>query len=184
MLAQEQSDGSVRPIAYASRTLEPSEKKYGVTEVEALAVVWAVKHFQHYLYGHLCHVYTDHEALKSLMNTPHPSGRVARWGLALTEVNLHIHYRPGKKNANADALSRSPTESGSNTQPFGIVAAVRKDGEAANGGDRDGDSFSQKQRSDPELLEIATYLESGELPQDPARARELTLTKSHFLLKD
>ena len=120
------------------------------------------------------------------MNTPHPSGRLARWGLALQEVNLHlhIHYRPGKKNANADALSRSPPESGSNTQPFGIVAAVRKDGEAAKGGDRDGDSFSQKQRSDPELLEIATYLESGELPQDPARARELTLTKSHFLLKD
>ena len=62
VLAQEQSDGSVYPIAYASRTLEPSEK-YGVTEVEALAVVWAVKHFQHYLYGHCCHVYTDHEAL-------------------------------------------------------------------------------------------------------------------------
>ena len=148
--------------------LGPSEKKYRVTEVEALAVVRAVKHFRHYLYGYCCHVYTDHEALNSLMNRRHPSGRLARWGLAL---NLHIHYRPGKKNTNADALSRSPPESGSNTQPFGIVAAVRKDGEAAKGGDRVRDSFSQKQRSDPELLEIATYLESGELPQDPARAR-------------
>ena len=81
MLAQKQEDGSTRPIAYASRTLEPSEKNYGVTEVEALAVVWAVN--RHYLYGHCCHVYTDHETLKSLMNTPHPSGRLAQWGLAL-----------------------------------------------------------------------------------------------------
>lgn len=95
VLAQKQEDGSTRPIAYASRTLEPSEKNYGVTEVEALAVVWAVKHFRHYLYEHCCHVHTDHEALKSLMNTPHPSGRLARWGLALQEVDLHIHYQTG-----------------------------------------------------------------------------------------
>ena len=91
VLAQKQEDGSTQPIAYASRTLEVSEKKYGVTEVEALAVVWTVKHFQHYLYGHCCHVYTDHETPKSLMNTPYPSECLARWVLALQEVDLHIH---------------------------------------------------------------------------------------------
>ena len=85
VLAQKREDGCTRPIAYASRTLEPSEKNYGVTEVEALAVVWGVKHFCHYLYGHHCHVYTDH---KALMNTPHPSGLLARWGLTLQEVDL------------------------------------------------------------------------------------------------
>ena len=58
VLAQKQEDGSTRPIAYASCTLEPSEKNYGVTEVEALAVVWAM--------------YTDHEALKSPINTLTP----------------------------------------------------------------------------------------------------------------
>ena len=72
VLAQQQDDGSVAPIAYASRTLQPHKKNYGVTEFEALGVVWAVKHFHPYLYGHGCHVVTDHEALKSLLNTPHP----------------------------------------------------------------------------------------------------------------
>jgi len=76
--------------------------------LEALGVVWAVKHFHTYLFGHKCDVYTDHEALKTLLNTPHPSGKLARWGLALQELDLTIHYRPGKKNTNADALSRMP----------------------------------------------------------------------------
>ena len=108
VLAQVQEDGTTRPIAYASRTLQKHEQHYGVTELEALGVVWAVRHFRPYLYGHQCDVYTDHDALKSLLNTPQPSGKLARWGMAIQELDLHIHYRPGKKNANADALSRAP----------------------------------------------------------------------------
>ena len=59
VLAQKQDDGVVRPIAFASRTLLSHEKNYGSTEMEALTVVWAVKHY---------------EALKSLLNAPHPDG--------------------------------------------------------------------------------------------------------------
>ena len=154
VLAQKQEDGSTQLIAYASLTLELSEKNYGVTEVEALAVVWAVKHFRHYLYGHRCHVYMDHEALKSLMNTPHPSGHLARWGLALQEVkNLHIHCRPDRKNANADALSWNPLEK----CELGIVAAIQEDSATAKGGEED--SLSQRQQADSELLEVIKYLE-------------------------
>ena len=72
VLSQVQDDSSIRPIAYASRTLQKHESNYGVTELEALGVVWAVIHFRSYLYGHRCDVYTDHEALKSLLNTPQP----------------------------------------------------------------------------------------------------------------
>ena len=69
--------------------------------------MWAVKHFRHYLYGHCCHVFTDHEPLKSLLNTPHPSGKLAQWGLA---VDLIIHYCPGKSNISADSLFRFPVD--------------------------------------------------------------------------
>ena len=75
VLAQCQSDNTVRPIAYASRSLQPHERNYGFTDLESLGVVWAVKHLP-YLYGHSCTVYTDHEALKPLLNTPQPSGKV------------------------------------------------------------------------------------------------------------
>ena len=69
VLTQEQEDGTVRLIAYASQTLQPHERNYGSTELEALGVFWAVlvRHFRQYLHGHHCHVFTDHEALKSLI---------------------------------------------------------------------------------------------------------------------
>ena len=99
VLSQNQNDDTIRPISYASRTLQPHEQNYGISELEAMGVVWAVKHYRHSLYGHRCIVFTDHEALKSLMNTPHPSGKLARWGMALQELDLQIEYKPGKSNA-------------------------------------------------------------------------------------
>ena len=83
MLSQKQEDGTIRRITFVSRTLQPHEKNYGISEMEGLGVVWAVKHFRHYIYGHHCTVYTDHEALKALLNTPQPSRKLARWGMAL-----------------------------------------------------------------------------------------------------
>ena len=70
VLSQSEPDGNIRPIAFASRTLQVHEKNYGSTEMEGLAVVWALKHFHQYLYGNRCQVFTDHEALKALLNTP------------------------------------------------------------------------------------------------------------------
>ena len=52
VLSQKQEDGTIRPLAFASRTLQTHERNCGVTELEALGVVWAVKHFRPYLYGH------------------------------------------------------------------------------------------------------------------------------------
>ena len=110
MLAQKQTNGTVRPVAYASRSLQAHEKNYGITELEDLVIVWAVKHFRSYLYGHKCEVYTDHEALKSLLNTPQPSGKLARWGMAIQKLDITIHHRAGRRNGNADALSRFSLE--------------------------------------------------------------------------
>ena len=52
ILSQRQEDGRVNPIAYASRGLDVHEKKYGVTELETLGLVWAVRYFRPYLLGH------------------------------------------------------------------------------------------------------------------------------------
>ena len=73
-----QDDGASHPIAYASRTLSIHEKKYGITELEALGVVWALRHFSVYLWGHKTIVYTDHLPLKSLLYAKHTSDKLAR----------------------------------------------------------------------------------------------------------
>ena len=111
MLSQKQSGGECHPIAYASRTLQQSEKNYGITELKALAVLWAVRYFRHYLYGHRCQVITDHEALKALLNTPQPSEKLARWGLIIQELDLTISYRTVGKNGRADAFYHYPVGS-------------------------------------------------------------------------
>ena len=86
--AQRGEDGKIHPIAYASRTTQGAERNYGSSELEALAVVWATRHFRHYLYGTRCTVLMDNAALKSLLATPHPSGCLARWGFGLTAWRL------------------------------------------------------------------------------------------------
>ena len=42
------------------------------------------------------------------MNTPHPSGKLAYWGLAMQELDTVIHYHPGKSSVSADSLSCYP----------------------------------------------------------------------------
>ena len=83
-------------LAYASRTLSKHEKRYGITDMEALGVVWAAKHFRAYLLGHDCTVFTDHTPLKATLKAKHQSGRLARWATVSSELNLDIRHRLGR----------------------------------------------------------------------------------------
>ncbi|KAG1032135.1 hypothetical protein G6F25_011541 [Rhizopus arrhizus] len=96
-----------RPIAFASRTLNSAETNYSTTEKECLAIVWALKQFHPYLYGSKFTIYTDHAALKSILSTKLPRGRLARWIMALQEYQPYdIVHKKGILNTDADALSR------------------------------------------------------------------------------
>ena len=48
--------------------------------------------------------------MKSLLNTPQPSGKLTRWGMAIQELDGRMFHRSGKCNANADALLRAPVK--------------------------------------------------------------------------
>ena len=67
-LSQKQEDGRLHPIAYAFRKLQPAKINYGITELETLGIVWAVKYFRSYLLGHKVILYSDHSACASLLN--------------------------------------------------------------------------------------------------------------------
>ena len=55
VLTQIQSDGTSRPVAYASRALTFTER-YAQIEKESLAVTWGSKRFSDYLIGKLFHI--------------------------------------------------------------------------------------------------------------------------------
>ena len=79
VLCQFQADQKLHPIAYASQALNAAEKKYAVTELETLAVVWGVSHFHHYLYGNSLTIFTDHTAVRAVLESDNPMAKHARW---------------------------------------------------------------------------------------------------------
>ena len=106
ILSQTNEEGHEQVIAYASRSLNKAERNYSATELECLAVVWAIKHFHPYVYGQRFQLITDHSALCHLFNTATPSGRLARWVMKLQMYDFQTIHRAGKKHLNVDSLSR------------------------------------------------------------------------------
>ncbi len=76
-------------IAYASRVLNSAESKYSVTHLEALAVVWALKHFRDIIYGYPITVYTDHSAVTQLF-----SGKNLTFFLSSGQPSARTHCGP------------------------------------------------------------------------------------------
>ena len=105
VLQQKGIDEKEHVIAYASKSLTKAEQNYSTTELECLAVVWAIEKFHHYLMGEKFTVVTDHYALKWLRTQP-IKGRIGRWILKLQAYDFEVEYKEGKRHSNADALSR------------------------------------------------------------------------------
>ena len=100
-------EGVDRVIAYASRSLKPSEKNYPAHKLEFLALKWFVtEKFHNYLYGSLFEVITDNNPPTYILTTAKLDATGQRWVASLSDYIFTNKYRSGKKNADADGLSR------------------------------------------------------------------------------
>ncbi|GFX42234.1 retrovirus-related Pol polyprotein from transposon opus [Trichonephila clavipes] len=99
-----------RAMAYASRTLNKAERKYTVSELECLVVMWTLNKFCTYLGPLPVKVIRDHAALTKLTHGKNLSSRMIRWVLKLAEFNVEWEHRAGAQNVVADILSRNPVE--------------------------------------------------------------------------
>jgi len=90
-----------------------TEQRYPQIDKEALAIVWAMKKFLHYIYARHFTLITDHKPLTQILH-PEKSlpvlciSRMANYADYLSHFNFDIVFKPTKSNINADYCSRMP----------------------------------------------------------------------------
>ena len=110
VLSQVQEDGERKVVAFASRSLRPSEKNssnYSSRKLELLALKWSIcEKFRPYLQSSHCVVLTDSNPLRYL-STSKLSAVELRWVSQLASFSLDVRHVPAHSNVVADCLSRS-----------------------------------------------------------------------------
>ena len=103
-----------RIIGCKSRSLNKHEKNYSVSEWEALAIIYSIQKFKHFLEGTPFTVVTDHMPLLSMMKrgkeTETENKRINKWLRDLVNYNFTLVYKKGKLHTDADAISRHPVD--------------------------------------------------------------------------
>ena len=112
VLLQRQQSGELKPVAYISRSMTPTEQRYAQIEKEALAFTWACERLSDYLIGMKFHIHTDHKPLVPLFSSKcleELPVRVQRFRLRMMRYQFTISHVPGKDLTIADTLSRTPS---------------------------------------------------------------------------
>ena len=107
----QEKDKQWKPVAYASRSMSDTERRYAQIEKEALAITWACEKFSEYILGKMVTIETDHKPLVPLLTSKQLDSlpaRVLRFRLRMDRFTYSIHHVPGKKLNTADTLSRAP----------------------------------------------------------------------------
>lgn len=155
VLSQE-FDGARQPIAFASRTLTPQERKSSsVYELECLAVLFGTEKFRRFLEHSEFLLETDNQALSWLLAHPRQLGKIGRWVVKLAALKFKVQHIRGTQNILADALSRMFHEAGT-TDEGGMVTSVLLEFPLAFS------DILSHQMEDDELRDIIQRLQSGE----------------------
>ena len=183
VLAQDTPNGEV-VIAYASRLLKSSERKYGVLQKEALGIVWSLKHFYPYLYGRHFLVITDHRPLKWLKTMTAPNNLFARWISEIQSYDFEVKHRPGRLHSNADTLSRYPLAGEDNREAKAVESPVppcplKEEDDVMLVTD-----FKTLQENDTYAGALMRLLKQGKAPDDMKLAAKLERDKESFFLGD
>ncbi|XP_046862179.1 uncharacterized protein LOC124455579 [Xenia sp. Carnegie-2017] len=104
-----------RPVAFMSKTLQGSELHYPAVEKEAMAIIEAVRKWQHFLAGRHFTLKTDQQSVAFMFDnrrrTKVKNNKIQDWRLELASFSYTIKYRPGKDNAAPDSFTRAFTAS-------------------------------------------------------------------------
>ena len=97
---RQRTNGTLHPVAHASRAMTPTEQRYSQIEKEALATTWSLERFNDYINGMSFQVETDHKPLVSLLsskkNLDELSPLIQRFRMRLMRYMYTMAQVPGK----------------------------------------------------------------------------------------
>jgi hypothetical protein len=157
----QESDGVRLPIAYASRTLSPQERKASSTyELECLAVLFGTDKFRKYIEHQEFLLETDNQALSWLLSHPRQLGKIGRWVVKISALKFQVRHIRGTLNVVADALSRMFDPPSEEPVKQALCQLNLTNFPLAF------HELSQLQRKDVELADIMGKLDRGELVEN------------------
>lgn len=110
VLVQRNPEGKYRIIAFASKLLSPTERRYSQCQREALGIVWGSEHFWYYLVGRKFTIRTDAQGISFILKRDCTQAkRIMRrsdaWALRMEGFDYSVEYVKGESNI-ADPSSR------------------------------------------------------------------------------
>ena len=96
--------GKEQPVAFISKSLSGSQKRWDTPQKEAYAIFYSITKLDYLLRGVQFTVRTDHKNLIYINDTASPM--VIRWKIAVQEYDFQIEHIAGRDNIIADGFSR------------------------------------------------------------------------------
>ena len=100
-----------RPVAFMSKTLSATERRHPAIEKEALAIIEAVRKWNHLLSRQPLILITDQKYVSFMFDNRKRSkiknSKIQSWRLELAEFSYAIQYREGEDNVVPDSLTRA-----------------------------------------------------------------------------
>jgi transposase InsO family protein len=139
-------------VSYFSRKLSEAERKWSVTDLEALAMRDSIRKFSRYLIGRSFVVRVDHISLTYLKTLKTLTGKLGRISLDLQAYDYTILYKPGREHVHVDCLSRMPNIA-KESDEVNLINNINEKTEA------DLSAFYQIQQADTFTVDLITYIE-------------------------
>lgn len=156
-----------KPVAYASKSLTETQRRWAQIEKELFAIWFGCEKFHQYVYGQRITVETDHKPLitlfkKSLADIP---CRLQRLMMKLQKYDLKVVYKSGKEMYVSDTLSRAPLSEeclefdSDLEQELTIHANMYY--RSVNASDQKLKEIAEVTKSDSTLLQVMNYIRQG-----------------------
>uniref|UniRef100_A0A2N9HPH6 Integrase catalytic domain-containing protein n=1 Tax=Fagus sylvatica TaxID=28930 RepID=A0A2N9HPH6_FAGSY len=130
LIAQENDNGIEQPIYYVSQTLKDAESRYSGAERSCLALIYASQRLRHYFLAHKVQLMTKSHPIRSLLQQPVLSGRLAQWLLQLSQYEIIVETPTAIKSL-ADSVWTLKFDGSSTATSAGAgIVLCKDDGEA------------------------------------------------------